>query len=70
MDNFVKIIKDHGDYVPFLYKVAGKMKSHEFDESDVDIMIYNMNDIKSLANVGNVLQHKVNMLTVKRNDQL
>ncbi len=36
MDDFVKTIEDHGDFLPFLYEVAEKMKSHEFDESHVN----------------------------------
>ena len=35
---------NHGDYVPFLYLVAEKMKSHEFDESYFNNLIDNVND--------------------------
>lgn len=38
---------NHGDYVPFLYIVAEKMKSHEFDESYFNIQIDNVNDFNS-----------------------
>ncbi len=70
LDNFVKIIKDHSHFLPFLYDVAEKVKSHEFDESDVNILIHYMNDAKTLINIRNKVQHEVNMLTVKRDDLL
>jgi hypothetical protein len=44
IDHFAKTIMNHGDYVPFLYLVAEKMKSHEFDESYFNILIDNVND--------------------------
>jgi hypothetical protein len=56
--------------LPFLYQVAEKMKSHEFDDPHVNLLIGNMNNIKTLENVRNERQHKVNMLTVKRDDLL
>ena len=68
MDNFVRIIEDHGDFLPFLYQVAEKMKSHEFDESHVNVMISHMNDIKTIIDVRDKLQHEVNMLNIKRDD--
>ena len=40
MENFVRIIIDHSYLLPFLYKVAEKMNSHEFDDSGVNIMIH------------------------------
>ena len=46
------------------------MKWHEFDEAHVDLLIGNMYNIKILENVRNERQHKVNMLTVKRDDLL
>ena len=46
------------------------MKCHEFDEAHVDLLIGNMYNIKILENVRNERQHKVNMLTVKRDDLL
>ncbi|WP_196818045.1 hypothetical protein [Candidatus Nitrosocosmicus oleophilus] len=69
MDNFVKITKDHGYFLPFLSKVAEKMKSNEF-ESDVDNLIYCMNDVKTVIRVRDKVQHEVNMLTIKRDDLL
>jgi hypothetical protein len=60
---------NHGDYVPFLYLVAEKMKSHEFDESYFNILIDNIM-ILTMINVRNKLQHGVNILSVKRNDLL
>lgn len=70
MDNFVKITKDHGYFLPFLSQVAEKMKRYEFDEYDVNNFIYYMNDIKGLINARDRIQHEVNMLTVKRDDLL
>lgn len=70
LDDFVKITKDHRYYLPFLFQVAEKMKSHDFDEADVNNLIENMNNIKPLEDVRNDLQHQVNILTVKRDDLL
>jgi len=56
--------------LPFLSKVAEKMKSNEFDESDVDNLIYCMNDVKTVIRVRDKVQHEVNMLTIKRDDLL
>ena len=70
MGNIVKILKDHGHYLPFLSEVVKKMKRHEFDESDVEFMIDNMGDSKVFLNVRNRIQHEVNMLTIKRDDLL
>jgi len=69
MGNLVKITKDHGYFLPFLSKVAEKMKSNEF-ESDVDNLIYCMNDVKTVIRVRDKVQHEVNMLTIKRDDLL
>lgn len=70
MDNFVNITKDHGYFLPFLSEVAEKMKRHEFDESDVNKLIYYTNNNKALVNLKNQIQHEVNILTVKRDDLL
>jgi hypothetical protein len=60
---------NRGDYGTFLYLVAEKMKSHEFDESYFNILIDNIM-ILTMINVRNKLQHGVNILSVKRNDLL
>ena len=57
------------DTVCLFCQVAETMKSDELDESDVNTMIGNTNDIKTLKDARSD-QHKVNNLTVKHDDQL
>jgi len=56
--------------LPFLSKVTEKMKMYEFDESDVNNLIYCMNDVKIVIRARDKVQHEVNILTVKRDDLL
>ena len=56
--------------MPFLSKVTEKMKMYEFDESDVNNLIYCMNDVKIVIRARDKVQHEVNILTVKRDDLL
>ena len=46
------------------------MKMYEFDESDVNNLIYCMNDVKIVIRARDKVQHEVNILTVKRDDLL
>jgi len=70
MGNIVEILKDHGHYLPFLSEVVKKMKSHDFDESEVESLIDNMGDSKVFLNIRKRIQYEVNMLTIKRDDLL
>lgn len=70
MTNFVKFLEDHDYYLHPLSLLAEKIKSHEFDESDVNVMISNVRDIKTLTNKKGKLQHEINMLIIERGDHL
>ena len=46
------------------------MKRNEFDESDVNNLIYCVIDFKVVINAREKVQHEINMLTVKQDELL
>ncbi|MDQ3085091.1 MAG: hypothetical protein M3Q77_09830 [Thermoproteota archaeon] len=67
-ENLVKFFKDNDSLLPFINRVAEKIKSCELSGSDVSDFIGDLDDIKVMKDAKNKLQHEINMLTIKRND--
>jgi hypothetical protein len=70
MNDFVSICSDYQFLLPFLAEIAMKMIKKELFELDVNFLIDSLGDFKILKDRKDQTQHKVNLLTVQREDLL